>query len=146
RSSSMKGCDFRIGLLFSLFCGMVRGDTYSPYPDQRIVDSSGKYYVVVKRKGGPKFESVIAGPCSLTIAQRRPSSPPVLPAAAYPRFEKGHYLVDKNANVTVRDGDSLLGRCELGAPPLDVLISSSGIGIAALDVWPYNIPDFEGRR
>jgi hypothetical protein len=131
-------------LLLSLNCLTASADTYSPYPDHRTVDANGRYYAVVKRKGGPKFKNVIAGPCSLTIAERRPCSPLVLRASAYPRFVEGYYVIDKNANVAVRDGDLVLGRCELDAPPLELLISSSGLGIAAVDVWPYNVSDFDG--
>ena len=53
--------------LLVLCCGTARGDVYSQLGEARIVDDSGKYYVVVQRKGGPVFASPIGGPWTLTI-------------------------------------------------------------------------------
>jgi HEAT repeat protein len=82
----------------------------------------------------------------LSIAKRRPSASAVPAALAYLKQEKNYYVIDKNADIGVREGDVLLGRFELDAPPLEILISSTGLGIATLDVWPYNIQDFTGER
>jgi hypothetical protein len=62
------------------------------------------------------------------------------------RQEKDYYVIDESVDVGVRIGDHLLGHCELDAPPLNVLISSAGLGIAMVDVWPHNLPDFNGAR
>ena len=80
------------------------------------------------------------------MAERRLGSPPVPDVVAYPRERDGAFVVDSNAGLLVRDGDALLGRCELEAPPVDVLISSTGLGVALVDVWPYNLPDFTRER
>ncbi len=124
--------------LLTLCCGAVRADSYSQRWESRIVDDSGRYYVVVQRKGGPIFTSSIGGPWTLTIAAREPGSAPVSPATTWLRREGDSYVRVANADVAVRAGDRVLGHCELRVPPFIVDISSTGLGVATLDVWPFN--------
>lgn len=136
---------WRFSLLFLFVVGYRAGaDTYSAYPDHREVDPSGKYYVVIRRNGGPRFDDKIVRACTMTIVECARSSPPIYAAATYPRFEDGSYVIDRNKDVEVRAGDTVRGTCKLDAAPFQVDISSSGLGIVAVDVWPYNMSDFNG--
>ena len=51
-----------------------------------------------------------------------------------------------NPDVGVRAGDDVLGHCELSVPPFVVDVSSTGLGVAAVDVWPYNRGLIEGEK
>ena len=135
-------------LMFLLLCcGAARGDAYSQLGEARIVDDSGRYYVVVQRKGGPVFASPFGVPWTLTMVACRPNSVPVVSASTFLRQEKDHFVRVSNPCVAVRAGDDVLGRCELAATPFRVDISSTGLGVATLDVWPLNRDGIErGER
>ena len=122
-------------------------DSWVSWRDQRVVSHNGKYYVVMQRTGGPKVAGQW-GPVDFIITERRQNSPPVTPAHSTIEEldeydpEKGFiYEITSNPQVSVRDGDMVLGRGKLKRPPLEILISSSGQGFATLDVYGYNYAD-----
>jgi hypothetical protein len=119
----------------------ARADSYSPYPESRIADAMGRYYVVINRKGGPRYEDAV-GPVRLTIAERRTGSPPVVSATGFvkPRLDdlagNGRRLFYEMVNrPTVRAGDLVHGRIDFDEPPQVVLVSRTGLGVVAVGVY-----------
>ena len=113
-------------------------DTYLPFQDFRAIDPSGRYYLVVKKDGGPANPGS-GTPVRFAIAERKAGSPPVAPA----EDGEGDFFrtVVANPEVTVREGDTVLGRGRLKRCPDEILISSSGLGFVGLDVRGYNYGD-----
>jgi len=131
--------------LFALFVLVtpipaLRAESYLPFADYRIVDSTGTYYVVVKRQGGPRYKGPW-GPVELTIAQRKAGSSPVRPARAKVVSLEGQgnvYEMLAREDVAVRDSDSVHGRVALDTPSAAILVSTTGIGIVLLDLYGLN--------
>jgi hypothetical protein len=121
-------------LLFS--GGMARATSFVPYPEQCIADSSGRYYVVVKRKDNGA-QPVPYGPVTLTIAERREGAPPVWSASAG-RADGDSFLATVDPKIRVRAGDIVHGHIQLDQPPGVILVSSTGKGIVTLDVYGFN--------
>ena len=131
----------------SLFPAIAQADSWNPWRDQRVVSPSGMYYVVMQRTDGPRVYGEW-GPVEYIICQRGAGTPPVKPANSnvvefgideYDKEKGGQlYEIKSNPNVSVRDGDKILGRGTLDRPPLHILISDDGLGFAGLDVYGYN--------
>jgi hypothetical protein len=120
-----------------LFCGEIaRATSFSPYPEQCIAASNGRFYVVVKRKDKGK-QTCSYGPVSLTIAERREGSPPVRSISA-DRVDGDISTATVSANIRVREGDIVHGHIELEQPPKVILVSSTGKSIVTLDVYGFN--------
>src|SRR5258708_2186129 len=115
--------------LIGQFPAGIRADSYPAYPDQRIVDHTGRFYVLVERKGGPVYEDHW-GPVKLTFANRRPGSVAVNPAKAIVDSDGGKFTMTKTKDIVVRVGDDITGRVDLKHPPSQIVISSTGLGVA----------------
>ena len=115
----------------------AQATSFRPYREERVTDSNGRYYVVVRRREGLKQEDG-GGPVTLTIAQRREGSPPVRGASAEPVKVGGFYVPTQDPEIRVRDGDTVHGRVDLDRPPGDILVSSTGNGIATIDAYGFN--------
>jgi hypothetical protein len=108
-----------------------------PFPNCRVVDSEGRYYVVVERVGGPKFEGPY-GPVSLRIAERRLGSTRVAAATARVTIAGGYYIMSGNSDVIIRDGDIVHGEVLLPEPPSTIFVLSKGMGVILLDLYGFN--------
>ena len=120
-------------LLLLPLCFRVEADDVRPPPDSRVVDASGRYYAVLRHKGGPILESEAF---TVSIAKLAPGTPAVTSASVSPKLVNTHYVIKDHPDVAIRGGDIILGRCELEAAPRELLISSRGLGLIALDVQP----------
>src|ERR1700679_4282492 len=89
----------------------AQATTFLPCREERVTDSNGRYYVVVKRREGTKQGEY--GPVTLTIAQRREGSAAVRGALATPVKLGAFYIPTQDPAIGVRDGDSVHGRVEL---------------------------------
>jgi hypothetical protein len=111
-----------------------KADSYGPFRNSRMVETTGRYYLVVtKRPGGPEDPGK-GTPVDYAIVERAPGSIPVT------RESDGGILDDVKINpeVRVRDGDIVLGRGSLTRCPREILLSSSGLGFVGLDAAGYN--------
>jgi HEAT repeat protein len=115
---------------------IVHADSYRPFRNFRQVDPTGRYYIVVKKNGGPKDPGA-GTPVTFEIAERKPGSPPVKPS------EDGGSddAIVTNSEVSVREGDLVLGQGSLKRSPRLILVSSIGLGFVGLDVRGYNYGD-----
>lgn len=139
----------RVWVLVFAVCASDIGlaDSYNPWPDQRVVSPNGRFYVVMKRVGGPKVYGEW-GPVEYIIAERSSDSPPVKSAKSKvigfgaDKFDpdKGGllYEIKANAHVSIREGDTVLGRGELERPPQAIIVSNVGLGFVGLGVYGYN--------
>jgi hypothetical protein len=120
-------------LLFALTVqATTRADIVGPFRDFREVDSTGRYYVVVRKdKNGAK--SGLGVPVEFAIAERKAGSPPVMPALDTYRTESGALVAKNNPDVRVREGDILLGHGKLDDCNGGVLVSSAGLGFVGLN-------------
>ena len=111
-------------------------DSYRAFRNFRQVEPNGRYYVVVKKNGGPE-DPGDGTPVTFEIVERKPGSPPVTPA------EDGDSddAFVAHSDVNVRKGDIVLGRGNLNRCPGRILISSTGTGFVGLDVRGYNYGD-----
>jgi hypothetical protein len=109
-------------LAATLLAGSVpaaRADSWMPYGRHRFADPTGRRYVVVEvAKGGVAF----------TLVDARPGSPPAAAGASEgfgaPGPESG-----------VREGDTVVATGTLPAAPLEVRVSSLGLGFAAMEEY-----------
>jgi hypothetical protein len=115
---------------------LVHADSYRPFRDFRQVDPTGRFYVVVKKNGGPEDPGE-GTPVTFEFAERRPASPPVFSAVS----GGSDGAIVPNTEVRVRERDVLLGRGSLERCPREILISSTGLGFVGLDVRGYNYGD-----
>jgi hypothetical protein len=137
---------FLVCVLFH--CLTAFADSWEPWQDRRVVSSNGQFYVVLKRQGGPKVYGEW-GPVEFVIAERKQGSPAVkeansditeLDIAEYDSEKGGQaYRIKDNAEVSVREGDAILGRGRLKRPPLKIVVSSTGLGFVGFDVYGYNL-------
>lgn len=111
-------------------------DSYAPFGNFRQIDATGRYYIVVKKNGGPQDPGA-GTPVTFQIAERKPGSAPVVPA----EDEGRRRTVVANRDVTVREGDLILGSGRLDRSPAQIVISSTGLGFVGLDVRGYNYGD-----
>lgn len=111
--------------------------SFQTYRERIVADSSGRYYVVVKRQPGVR-EDEAYGPVTLTITERRPGSAPVQSTATNPVYGEPRARRGRDATIQVRAGDTVHGRVDLAQPPGIILISSKGKGIVTLDVYGFN--------
>ncbi len=125
--------------------GSLAGAEWDPWPNQRVVSKNGEYYVVMKRLKGRRFVGEW-GPVQFWVAKRGPGSGPVRPTEseiiernAYD-YRRGSRLYElrRNADVSVRPGDTVLGWGLLDRPPGELHVLSSGRGFVGLDVWGNN--------
>jgi hypothetical protein len=125
------------GLLIAVAVPSVHGDSYRPFRNFRQVDPTGRYYVVVKKNGGPEDpgDAGDGTPVTLAIAERKPGTGPVSPAED---SEGRDEAIRANPDVKVREGDRLLGRGKLDRSPRYIVISSTGLGVVGLDVRGHN--------
>lgn len=111
------------------------------------MDSQSRFYVVMKRKGGPTVYGEW-GPVSFAIAERRPGKADLIPAAAdvdgpddsaYDMAKGGNrYVIKPNPDVSVRTGDKVYGTGELSRPPRELLVLSKSPGFVGLGLYGYN--------
>lgn len=120
-------------------------DSYGPYADFRQVDSTGQYYLVVRKIPGWGEDPGRGGRVRYALAKRKPGADPVT-------SEQNQFNLDKvddflnpdeinNPKVKVRECDTLLGQGILNRAPGQILISSTGQGFVTLDVFGYNFAD-----
>src|SRR5262245_19563063 len=105
-------------------------DSFLPLVDYRTTDATHTYYVVVKRQPGPA-QGGPWGPVELTIARRKPGSPPVQPDRGRVADVRAAEAGDNTAfgnSIAVRRGDVVHGRLALSTPPETVLVSATGHG------------------
>ena len=89
-------------LIAATILPVVHADSYRPFRNFRQVDATGRYYIVVKKNGGP--EDPGAGtPVTFEIAERKLGSSPVTTAEDGGRDEE----IIASPQVKVREGDNL---------------------------------------
>jgi hypothetical protein len=110
--------------------------SFAPYPEQCVTDAYGHYYVVVKFMDSDGSRDRI----TLTIAEQTAGTPPVRSAEAKQRESKRHdpSWIDRDPDICVRVGDTVLGRIKLDRPPGIILVSSTGKGVVTLDEYGLN--------
>ena len=123
-----------IALCAVLLPAPVGADSWRPFRNFRQIDPTGRYYLVVRKDGGPE-DPGRGTPIRFEIAERKPGTSPVTSAEDW---EESRRTVVPNPDVKVRDGDAVLGRGRLARCPLEILISSTGLGFVGLDVRGYN--------
>jgi hypothetical protein len=97
----------------------ARADSWMPYGKRRVVDPTGQYYVVVgDAEGGVAFQYV----------RVKPASEPVT-AQTF----TGHGEAPKE--IGVREGDTVLAAGKLTTAPLEIRVSSLGLGFAAMEEY-----------
>src|SRR4051812_45434353 len=84
----------------------AQADSYAPFRDFRQADPTGRYYVVVRKNGGPAAPGR-GTPITFEIAERRAGSPPLARASDQLEDDKDVVFTPE---VKVRDGDILLGK------------------------------------
>jgi hypothetical protein len=126
-------------LVASSIVGTVRADQRPRLLDCRSVDSSGQYYVVAKKDNEHRERWEI----TFEFAERRPGSQPV--SWARNRFDLRKFAEVANPDVSVREGDILLGQGRLKRIEWDFVISSTGLGFVALDSYGANVKQLDGR-
>ena len=141
--------------IFPWLCcaGSVVGQLFSPLPDHRVADPAGRYYVVWKRVGGPEHFGEW-GPTAFTVARQAPGTAAVTSARAYIEnldlYDSARggqrYKMLENPEVSVRPGDTVLGRGTFEIPPRVVLVSSEGLGFVTLDLYGDNLPFIHSGR
>jgi hypothetical protein len=114
----------------------VEADSPRPVRNFRQVDRTGRFYIVVKKNGGPADPGA-GTPVTFEIAERKAASPPLV-AAEDP--ESAEPIVP-NPDVKVREGDLILGRGSLKRCPKYIVISSTGLGFVGMDVRGHNYGD-----
>jgi hypothetical protein len=124
----------------------MRADSYGQYPNRRLVEPTGRFYLVVKVLPGGPEDPGRGVPVEIEIAERQAHSPPVTMAADNLNWESDELVV--NPDVAVRNGDTLHGRLRLMRAPRKFVISSTGLGFVGLDVYGYNYgpPNPRGER
>jgi hypothetical protein len=125
-------------LLLGLAPGFLEAESFSPFRNERVVDVTGNYYVVMKRQAGPQRYRDAWEPVELTIAQRKRATPRVAPVRSkLVDVEDQGFVFDMKAgnDVDVRKGDRVLGRAKVTHPPTMVLVSSRGQGVVLLDLY-----------
>jgi len=122
---------------------IVHADSYRPFRNFRQVDATGKYYIVVKKNGGPKDsgDSGSGTPVTFEFAEWKRGSPTV---TAVEDGGSDDEIVN-NREVCVRPGDQLLGKGSLKRCPRHIVISSTGLGFVGLDVRGHNYGDLQSR-
>jgi hypothetical protein len=111
-------------------------DSYAPFTNNRSVDATGRYYVVV-RKNDPRGNAMRGVPIAFEIVERRPGSAPVAATREPYREEEGA----KPEPVSVREGDLVLGKGILDRAPRWIVISSTGLGFVGVDVYGHNFAE-----
>jgi hypothetical protein len=132
-----------LGAAFSVaaFTVPLSGDSYGPFGDFRQVDRAGRYYVVIRKDPAGKLGR--GTPVTFEIAERKPGSDPVKCSC---EFSPADLSGVANPDVSVRQGDALLGRGKLllGAPSIlvpPILVSASGLGFVNINVTPHWVFD-----
>lgn len=112
-------------LLVGVLSGQGYADSWAPWPEQRVVDPHGRYYVVLKRT---EERSVV----SWRFVERGEGSTPVESARENTRksFEERN---DPPADVSMRAGDSLISEGRLTQRPLHIFVSTSGWGFVVVE-------------
>jgi hypothetical protein len=126
-----------VGTAILLLGERAQATSFNPYREARVTDSNGRYYVVVRRREGSK-QSFPYGPVTLTIAERRAGSPPIIGASAEPMKFGDYFVPTGDPEIQVRDGDTVHGRVDLDQPPWQIFVSSTGKGIVTIDVYGFN--------
>jgi hypothetical protein len=99
------------------------GDSWMPYGARRAVDPTGRYYVALE---GVKYGT---GGAQFVFARAKEGSPPVAP------FTSTGFQDPSPTDVGVREGDTVLAEGKLETAPLEVRVSSRGIGFAAMEEY-----------
>ena len=127
-------------LLMFLWTYSVKGDSWVTYTNHRVIDSTGTYYVCVKRVGipGERYISAYAGQLDLIIAQRKQGSSPVPPLRT--KLDgQSRFDMHKSNEVDPREGDVIHCRVKLEITPGRILVSSTGLGVVLLDQYGMNL-------
>ncbi len=119
----------------------ARADSPMPFRGFRMVEPTGRYYLVMTRQPGSDPSPHRSTPVDFVIVERRPDSPPV--GAEEEGMGDGLEDTKLIPGVKVREGDKVLGRGQLDRAPSEVLLSSTGLGFVGLGVWGHN---FGARR
>jgi hypothetical protein len=110
---------------------LVRADSFGPFLNFRKADPTGTYYVVVKRDPDatkPKFSI----PVSFEFAMRKVGTSVVTSASDSLRYGP---VVVPDPEVKVRDDNIRLGRGRLHLGFSPILVSSTGLGFVALNLF-----------
>lgn len=126
-------------LLVLLWTHSVNGDSWETYTNHRLTDSTGTYYVSVKRVGklGERYLHGY-GRLELIIAQRKHGGP-VVPSIRTKLDEHSRFDMNKSNEVDPREGDVIHGRVKLENTPGRILVSSTGLGVVLLDQYGMNL-------
>lgn len=93
-------------LLIILSCSYMKADDFETFQSYRQVGSRGRYYIVVRRTGGSKYNSN-RGPVEILIAETSVGSSPVKAAKGY-AVALNDVITNVKRSVGVRDGDRIL--------------------------------------
>jgi hypothetical protein len=113
-------------------------DSYAPFTNYRTVDSTGRFYVVVKKIGpqGDAIDAIKGVPVAFEIVERRPGSAAVASASDPNRYELASGA--KPEPVNAREGDVVVGKGTLDRAPRWIVVSSTGLGFIGVDVYGHN--------
>lgn len=106
-------------LLVLVLASPALADSWRRYPDRRVVDPTGTYYVVIHGQ-------MLRG-ASFIYAKRAKGAAPVAPASDR---DEG-----SPAGFGVREGDEVIAKGNLKDSPIDLLVSSRGHGFVAVEKY-----------
>lgn len=134
---------FFLLLICSELTSAALADSWGEFMNCRVVDPTGKYYVVFTKADPWPDDPGRGGPVDYVIAQRQ-GDDPVAPASDRIDYEQSQFIRDPH--VRVRDGDTITGQGRLERAPLYTLVSSTGAGFVTADVHGYNYGDATARN
>jgi hypothetical protein len=147
RKSRIVGSILCASLILASPPARLAAESYFPFADFRVIDATGKYYVVVQRTGGPRHRGEW-GPVELTIAQQKPGSSRVQPGRAKVVRVEGagdEYQMADADKVAVRPDDTVHGCIGLDNPSSTILVSNTGLGVVLLDRYGHNYTLVAGK-
>jgi hypothetical protein len=109
---------------------IARASIPAPFFNQRVVEPTGRYYVVIKALplDAKIGETEYFPRVKVWLAEAKSGAPQ--PTSASDREQKVVGIREHNPDVCVRDGDIVLCSRELDEAPSEVAVSSSGLGFA----------------
>lgn len=125
--------------IFLVCATFAYSDSWATYTNQRVIDSTGTYYVSVKRVGKPGERYLSGyGPLELTIAQRKHGSTRVTSIRSK-LDEQSRFDLRYSNEVDPRAGDIIHGKAKFDKCPGQIIVSSTGLGVVLLDLYGMNL-------
>ena len=112
-----------VGLLLLGGTRPTAADSWGPYGQERIVDTTGRYYVVITQLDSPVKGGTFA------LVRAKADAEPVH------GYQNNRFRPKRDKETGIRDGDKVLARGKLRPLPLHVRVSSGGTGFAVMGTY-----------